>query len=81
MLLTAKPTKFSHKKSKTVAFTVTDAGQPVAGATVSCLGKKRRSSASGHVTLKFRKGSAVGKHVCNATKLLYNIGKTTIKIT
>ena len=81
LLLTAKPTKFSHKKSKTVAFTVTDAGQPVSGATVSCLGKKRKSSASGHVTLKFPKGSAVGRHVCNATKLLYNIGKTTIKIT
>ena len=80
LLLTAKPTVFSHKKSKTVAFTVTDAGQPVAGATVSCLAKKGKSSASGHVTLKFPKGSAVGKHVCNATKLLYNIGKTTIRI-
>jgi hypothetical protein len=81
LLLTAKPTRFSHKKSQKVAFTVTDAGQPVAGATVSCLGKRGKSSASGHVTLKFPKGSKVGKHVCSSTKLLYYVGKITIRVT
>jgi hypothetical protein len=79
--LTAKPTKFSHKKAKSVTFNVTDAGQAVAGATVSCLGKKGKSSASGAVKLKFHKGSPAGKHVCNATKALYNIAKITIKVT
>jgi hypothetical protein len=84
LLLTAKPTKFSHKKSKKVAFTVTDAGQPVAGATVSCLGlgkKKAKSSASGRVRLTFPKGSKIGKHACKATKLLYNNGEITIRVT
>jgi hypothetical protein len=79
--LKAKPSKFSHKKAKAVTFTVTDAGDPVAGATVSCLGKKQKSSTAGKSKLKFPKGSAVGKHVCNATKLLYNNAKLTIKVT
>ncbi len=79
--LSASATKFSHKKSKTVTFTVTDAGQAVAGATVSCLGKKGKSSGSGTVKLKFHKGNPAGKHVCNATKALYNIAKITIKVT
>jgi hypothetical protein len=81
LTLTAKPTTFSHKKAKAVAFKVTDAGQAVEGATVSCLGKKKKTSASGKLKLKFHKGSPMGKHVCNATKALYNIAKLTIKVT
>jgi hypothetical protein len=81
--LSAKPKKFSHKKAAKVTFTVTDAGAPVSGATVSCkgLGKKHNSSAAGKVTIKFHKGAATGKHVCSATKALYNIAKLTIKVT
>jgi hypothetical protein len=79
--LSESATKFSHKKAKSVTFTVTDAGQAVSGATVSCLGKKGKSSAGGNVRLTFKKGAAVGKHVCNATKALYNIAKITIKVT
>jgi hypothetical protein len=79
--LSASASKFSHKQAKSITFTVTDAGQAVAGATVSCLGKKGKSSANGTVKLKFHKGSPAGKHVCNATKALYNIAKITIKVT
>ena len=79
--LTAKPGKFSHKKGKKVKFTVTDAGQLVSGAKVSCLGKKGTTSTAGTVKLAFHKGAAKGKHVCTATKPGYNSGKTTIKVT
>jgi hypothetical protein len=79
--LSAKPIKFSHKKATKVTFIVTDAGQRVSGATVSCLGKKAKTSASGQVKIKFHKGATAGKHVCNATKALYNIAKITIKVT
>jgi hypothetical protein len=79
--LAAKPSKFSHKKGKKVTFTVTDAGQAIAGAKVSCLGKHATTAATGKVKLAFHKGAAKGKHVCTATKSGYNAGKTTIKVT
>ncbi len=79
--LSAKPSKFSHKKAKKVTFTVTDAGQPVAGAGVSCLGKKGSTNTSGKVRLAFGKGESKGKHVCTASKSGYNAGKTTVKVT
>ena len=79
--LTAKPSKFSHKKTTKVTFTVTDAGQPVAGAAVSCIGKKGKTSAAGTVKLTFKKGTKVGKHVCTAAKVDYAVGKVTIKVT
>jgi hypothetical protein len=79
--LTAHPTKFSHKKGKKVTFTVTDAGQAVAGVKVSCLGRHATTVATGKVKLSFPKGAAKGKHVCTATKSGYNKGKTTIKVT
>jgi hypothetical protein len=79
--LTAKPGTFSHKKPGRVSFTVTDAGQPVAGARVSCLGTSGRTAASGKVKLKFRRGAAAGTHGCTATKTGYSIGKATIKVT
>ncbi len=79
--LKAKPSSFSHKKAKKVTFTVTEAGQPVGAATVSCLGKKGKTAANGQVKLHFHKGSAVGKHVCTAAKSGYQGGKTSIKVT
>jgi hypothetical protein len=79
--LAAKPSKFSHKKGKKVTFTVTDAGQAIAGAKVSCLAKHGTTAATGKVKLAFHKGAAKGKHVCTATKSGYNTGKATIKVT
>jgi hypothetical protein len=79
--LTAKPGTFSHKKAKKVTFTVTDAGQPVAGASVSCLGKRGKTAATGKIKLKFHKGAAKGKHGCVATKTGYSLGKATIHVT
>ncbi len=79
--LKASPKAFSHSKSATVTFTVKDAGQPVSGAKVSCLGKNGTTAASGQAKLHFSKGAAAGKHACTATKAGYNAGKTTIKVT
>jgi hypothetical protein len=79
--LTAAPSTFSHKKAKTVTFTVTDAGQPVAGAKVSCLGKSGKTTARGTVKLKFHRGTATGKHGCTAASFGYSVGQATIKVT
>jgi hypothetical protein len=79
--LTAKPSMFSHKKAKTVTFSVTDAGQPVAGAVVSCLGKRGKTGARGTVKLKFHKRRAAGRHGCTAASFGYSVGQTTIKVT
>lgn len=80
LLLTAKPGTFSHKKAKST-FTVTDAGQPLAGASVSCLGKRGKTAPTGKIKLKFHKGAATGKHGCVATKAGYSLGKATIQVT
>jgi hypothetical protein len=79
--LSAKPGKFSHKKPRQVTFTVTDAGQPVAEASVSCLGKRGKTTATGKIKLKFHKGARTGEHVCVATKAGYSLGKATIRVT
>lgn len=79
--LTAKPSTFSHKKAGTVTFTVTDAGQPVAGAVVSCLGKRGKTAATGKVKLKFHERRAAGRQGCTAASFGYSVGQTTIKVT
>ena len=79
--LTARPDRFSHRVSTTVTFTVTDAGDGVQGARVSCLGKHATTNAQGHVKLRFPAGTHVGRHVCTATMTGYNTGKTTIRVT
>ena len=79
--LHASPRVFSHKKAATVTFTVADAGQPVAGAKVSCPGKTGTTTTAGQVKLHFSKGTPVGFHVCTATKPGYNPAKVTLKVT
>ncbi len=79
--LTASPSKFSHKHSAKVKFSVTDAGQAVAGAKVSCLGKKDTTGQSGTVTINFPKHEPDGGHVCRATKSNYYGAKATIHVT
>jgi hypothetical protein len=81
LALHANPTSFSHKKAATVTFTATDAGQPVAGAKVSCLAKHGSTTTVGEVKLNFSKGAPVGKHACTASKPGYAAGETTIKVT
>src|SRR5262249_45337108 len=79
--LTAAPRRFSHRASATVTFTVTDAGAPVQGAKVSCLGKHATTNSQGHATLKCAAGGPVGRHPCTATMTAYFAGRTTIRVT
>ena len=79
--LTARPGRFSHRVATTVTFTVTDTGDRVQGARVSCLGKHATTNAQGQAKLKFPAGTHVGRHVCAATMTGYNTGKTTIRVT
>ncbi len=78
--LHATPRVFSHTKAATVSFTVADAGQPVAGAKVSCPSKTGTTSTAGQAKLHFSKGTPVGFHVCTATKPGYNPAKVTLKV-
>jgi len=64
-----------------VTFTVKDAGQPVSGAHVSCIGKSPTTNSSGIAKITFPKGTATGKHVCSANDSNYKPGKTTITVT
>ena len=81
MSLTARPSRFSHRVSTTVTFTVSEAGDPVPGVRVSCIGKHTTTDAQGHAKLRFGAGTHVGRHVCTARKLAYQSGKTTIRVT
>jgi hypothetical protein len=79
--LKASPTAFSHKQAATVTFTVSDAGQPVAGAKVACLGKNGTTSATGTAKLHFSKGAPVGKHGCKVSKPGYAAGQAKLRVT
>jgi len=79
--LTASPKTFSHTAAHTVTFTVKDAGDPVEGAKVTCIGKSDLTNANGVAQITFPKGTAVGHHVCSATHADYNPGKVTITVT
>ena len=81
LTLTANPSKFSHVGSHTVTYTVKDAGQPVQGVHVSCIGKTGTTNSSGKVMITYPNGTATGKKVCTASKADYNPGKTTITVT
>jgi hypothetical protein len=48
----------ARKRSGRVTFTVTDAGDPVRGATVRAAGRAGRTNRHGRVTLKFKRGKA-----------------------
>jgi hypothetical protein len=79
--LKASSASFSHQKSKKVTFTVTDAGQPIRGAVVRCLGKKGSTNGAGKVKLKFRKGAPKGKLRCTAVHADYAVATLKIKVT
>jgi len=80
LALTARPGSFSHKRATTVTFTVTDVGDPVAGAKVSCGAKSATTDSHGHAKLKFAAGSSAGNRTCSATLNGYQAGKTSISI-
>ncbi|HXJ65639.1 MAG TPA: hypothetical protein VNN79_17925 [Actinomycetota bacterium] len=81
LTLTASPQTFSHTAAHTVTFIVKDAGDPVPGAKVTCLGKSATTNGQGEAKITFPKGTKTGQHVATASDSDYNPGKVTIKVT
>jgi hypothetical protein len=79
--LTGSPSSVSHTVSTTVTFTVTDVGDPVAGATVTFLGKTATTSSAGIAKITVPKGTPTGNHTATASKGGYRSATFTIKVT
>jgi hypothetical protein len=79
--VTASPTKVSHLHAATVTFKVTDAGEAVAGATVTFLGHKAHTNSKGVATIKLAKGQKKGTKTATASKSLYYKATCSVKIT
>ena len=65
---------------KTVTFTVTDVGDPVAGATVTFLGGHATTSSSGAATFTVPTGTAAGSYKATAAKTGYTSATFTEKV-
>ena len=71
----------SHTQSTTITFTVTDTGSPVAGATVTFLGKKATTNSAGKAKITVPKGTSTGKHTATASKAGYVPSSFSVKVT
>lgn len=65
---------------KVVTFTATDVGDPVAGATVTFLGKKATTNSSGVATVMVPTGTAAGSYQATAAKTGYTSATFTEKV-
>jgi hypothetical protein len=65
---------------KVVTFTVTDVGDPVAGATVTFLGKKATTNSSGVATVTVPTGTAAGSYQATAALTGYTSATFTEKV-
>jgi hypothetical protein len=65
---------------KVVTFTVTDVGDPVAGATVTFLGKNATTNSSGVATFTVPTGTAAGSYQATAAKTAYTSATFTEKV-
>jgi hypothetical protein len=65
---------------KVVTFTVTDVGDPVAGATVTFLGGHATANASGVATFTVPKGTAAGSYPATAAMTSYTSATFTVKV-
>jgi hypothetical protein len=67
----AAPARISHLKANAVTFVVSDAGQRVAGATVTFLGRKAVTNALGVAVFGVAQGQALGRFVATVAKADY----------
>jgi hypothetical protein len=79
--LTGSPSSVSHTVSTTVTFKVTDVGDPVAGATITFLGKTATASSAGIAKFTVPKGTPTGNYAATASKGGYTSATFTIKVT
>jgi len=75
------PGKWSNLHAQTVTFTITDVGDPVAGAKVTVNGKSGTTSAKGIVRFSFPKGFKSGSYTVQASKVWYLSATATMKVT
>jgi len=79
--LKASPTKISHTHSTVITFTVSDAGEAVANATVSFLGHKAHTNSHGIAKITVAKGQKPGTKTATASKSLYYKATVSVKVT
>jgi hypothetical protein len=72
--------KVTNTHSVKVTFTVTDAGDPVAGAKVDLRGTIRHTASNGTVTFTFAKGLAPGAYRASASAPNYFGAATTVRV-
>lgn len=77
----ASKTSVSSTKRTTISFKVADVGDPVAGATVSFLGKVEKTTAHGVVQFTIPKGTRTGKREAVASRAGYTSARITIRVT
>lgn len=76
----ASTPSITNTASHSVTFTVTDAGDPVAGATVSVAGVKGKTGPSGTVTLTLPAGLGLGEHGITAAAADYFSAHATLLV-
>jgi hypothetical protein len=70
----------SNTSARKVVFKVTDAGDPVAGATVRVAGHTAKTNAGGKVTITFPKGTSPGKYEAKASAANYYSGTARVVV-
>jgi hypothetical protein len=78
--LSASPATITAAQGGKVTFTVTDAGDPVAGATITVAGKSLTTDANGRATYTVAKGSKLGPIAAAATKAEYTKASTRVTV-
>jgi hypothetical protein len=81
LTLTGAPATVSHTQATTVTFTVTDVGDPVAGAKVTFMGGSATTDSSGVAKFTVPKGTAPGSYKATASKADYTAGTFTVTVT
>lgn len=71
---------FPNTSTKKVVFTVSDAGDPVAGATVRVAGHSATTNAAGRVTITFPKGTSAHRYQATATAANYFPGTASVVV-
>jgi hypothetical protein len=79
--VTCSPRKISHTHSTVITFKVSDAGQAVAGATVTFLGHKAHTNSTGIAKITVAKGQKPGTRTATASKALYYKAAVSVKVT
>lgn len=81
LTLKASPKKWKHGKKQKVTFTVTDAGDAVAGAKVEVGSKTCTTAAAGTCAITFPSSTKKGTLVAKATQNGYGAGSVRLKVT